>query len=299
MIAAGIDLGGSKIETRLFDEEWQLAHSRRRATPGDYGALLTALLEELRWIFETGGKVPVGLGTAGLLDPVSGHMIAANLPISGRNLLSDLDESWGPVSLVNDAQAFALSEAAFGAARGAKSAAGVILGTGVSAGFIGGDRLAGGYSAASGEVGHLAAPAHLVGQFDLPVHACGCGRTGCVETYISGPGLAGLARHMTGTELSSETIGKRRAEPALAPIWSLWCALTAEMLMGLVCTVDPEVIVLGGGLSRIVDVERDLGAALSRAQIAGLRTPEIRIAEGGDASGARGAALAAWQAAHG
>jgi N-acetylglucosamine kinase len=159
-----------------------------------------------------------------------------------------------------------------------------------------GGRLIGGHANIGGEFGHAPLPADLILKHDLPVVACGCGRNGCVETLVSGPGLTRIADRITGRPMTPiEIVDARQTDEAVAQVWAIWCALVAETMMLLVTTVDPELIVLGGGLSNIPDVTTDLTLALRSAQISGFAVPRIERAQGGDASGARGAAIAAWQ----
>ncbi len=300
MIAAGIDLGGTKIEAQLFAPDWSVAHHRRIDTPRDYPGLVAAMAEQVAWADEASGKtIPVGIAAAGLVNPETGHAYTANLPATGKPFPADIAAAAGrPVTYVNDCRALALSEATFGAGRGMSPVAGLILGTGIGGGVAVGGRLLAGHSLTGGEFGHFTLSAHLLEKHALPVHRCGCGRSGCTETYLSGPGLARLAGALTGRPLSSREIVEGRAgDPDLARVWQVWCELAAEMIVTLVFTIDPEVIVLGGGLSQARGIADDLSAATQRAQLPGFRIPAIRVAQGGDASGARGAAYAACQEA--
>ncbi|MGL4237144.1 ROK family protein, partial [Tabrizicola sp.] len=134
----------------------------------------------------------------------------------------------------------------------------------------------------------------------LPILKCGCGRTGCTETYLSAPGLARITSLVSGQVHTPEAIvAGRSTTPAFARAWNIWLDLATEFLMTLCLTLDPEVIVLGGGLSRAPGLTQDLTQRLAKATLPGFPIPAIRLAEGGDASGARGAALhAANEAAH-
>lgn len=298
MIAAGIDLGGTKIEAQVFAPDWTVAHRRRIDTPRDYDALVAAMAGQIAWARGVaGGALPVGIAAAGLVNPGTGHAYTANLPATGRPFPADIAAAAGqPVAYVNDCRALTLSEAVFGAARGLTPVVGLILGTGVGGGVAVGGRLLAGHGAVGGEFGHFAAPAHVVAAHGLPVHLCGCGRMGCTETYIRGPGLSRLARDLIGRDLTPPQIAAEKAtDPQVARVWAVWCDLVAELLMTLTFTIDPAAVVLGGGLSQIAGLADDLGAALARAQLPGFRIPRILIAQGGDASGARGAAYAALQ----
>jgi predicted NBD/HSP70 family sugar kinase len=118
---------------------------------------------------------------------------------------------------------------------------------------------------------------------------------GCIETYISGPGLVRLAKHILGTDLTTAEIAARR-DIDTAPVWRVWCDFSADLLHSLTLTADPDLIVLGGGLTHITGLVEDLSSAARRAQIGDFSVPEIVLAQGGETSGARGAAYAAWQA---
>lgn len=297
MIAAGIDLGGSKIEAQVFAPDWSVVAKRRVETPKDYEGLVACTSELIDWVEAAAGKpVPVGISAAGLVSP-DGLALTANLPATGRAFQADLEAAAGTsVCILNDCRAFTLSEAIFGAAKGGDPAVGLILGTGIGGGVTMAGRLVAGHALVGGEFGHVQAPAAVIAAHRLPIFTCGCGRVGCVETYVSGPGLSRLAQALTRRDLSAEQIARAKSDdPELAKVWSLWCEIMAELLMALIVTIDPEVIVLGGGLSRIAGVADDLSAALAKAQFRHFPIPRIALAEGGDASGARGAAYLAWQ----
>lgn len=296
MIAVGIDLGGTKIETQVFGADWQIAAQQRVATPGTYDALVAALAAQIGWAAsQAGADLPVGIGAAGLVNPATGLALTANLCASGRPLPHDIAAAAGrPITYVNDCRALALSEAVFGAGRGQHTVMSLILGTGVGGGVTVGGALPVGPSHAGGEYGHTSAPAHLVAAHALPVVTCGCGRPGCIETYIAGPGLQRLARHLTGQTATPADIAAHK-DAEMAGVWTLWCDLVADLLRSLTLTLDPDIVVLGGGLSRIAGVVPDLTAALDRARMGDFTVPPIVLAEGGDTSGARGAAYAAWQ----
>ena len=298
MIAAGIDLGGTKIEAQVFDADWKTAARRRVDTPKDYPTLVAALADQVRWCeAEAGAALPTGIGAAGLVNPATGLALTANICASGKPLPGDIAEAVGrPIPYYNDCRALALSEAVFGIGRGHRGVMSLILGTGVGGGFALDGHLTPGPTHTGGEYGHTSASAALVTAHGLPVHRCGCGRDGCIETYIAGPGLSRLAAHMTGTAYAPpDLVARRTTDPKAQATWDLWLALTADLLRNLVLTVDPDIIALGGGLSRIDGVAEDLSAALQAAQLGDFAIPPIRLAEGGDTSGARGAAYAAWQ----
>ncbi|NCO87125.1 MAG: ROK family protein [Rhodobacterales bacterium] len=300
MIAAGIDLGGTKIEAQVFAPDWSRTERRRIDTPRDYGALVAAMANQIAWAEGVAGRaLPVGISAAGLVNPLTSLAFTANLPATGHPFPADIAGAAGrPVTYVNDCRALTLSEAVFGAARGMTPVAGLILGTGVGGGVAVDGRLIPGPAAVGGEFGHTPAPAHLVLAHGLPVLRCGCGRMGCIETYVAGPGLTRIAAHVTGRALTPPEVAAQRAtDPAVAQVWDIWCAFVAELLITLTFTIDPQAVVLGGGLSQIADLTDDLSAALRAAQLPGFAIPLILLAQGGDSSGARGAAYAALQEA--
>ena len=299
MNAIGIDLGGTKMEAQVFDDAWSVAVRRRRETPKDYADLVTELADLIRWAdAQTSGTVPVGIGAAGLVNPKTGLALTANLVATGQLFPADIARTIGrPVTYMNDCRALALSEAIFGQGKGRRTVMALILGTGVGGGIAVDGAILQGPTHTGGEFGHTSAPAHLVAKHDLPIWRCGCGRMGCIETYIAGPGLVRLAKHILGTDLTTVEIAARRNIDT-GPVWQVWCDFSADLLHSLTLTADPDLIVLGGGLTHIDRLVEDLSAAARRAQIGDFSVPEIVLAQGGETSGARGAAYAAWQAHH-
>ena len=298
MGAIGIDIGGTKIELQVFDRAWGRIARDRRPTPADYAGLLEAVAELVGSAQAAHGPLPVGISAAGLVDRRSGLAITANLPATGRPFPADLAARLGQrVAFINDCQAMALSEARLGAGRGHRRVAGLILGTGVGMGVVTDGALEVGGCGVLGEVGHIALPAAVMQRHGLMARRCGCGRIGCYETLLSGLGLVRLAHDLTGQTLGAPEIAQGRAcEPALAHVWSVWCDIAAELLVSIVVGYDPDCIVLGGGLSGVDGLCADLTQALLRADFPCLVPPVMIASEGGDATGARGAALAATQA---
>lgn len=300
MIAAGLDLGGTKIEAQIFDSDWKCVDRRRISTPGEYGALVLALAEQIAWAEGRAGRrdLPVGISAAGLVNPLTGLALTANLAATGRPFPQDITKNVGrPVTYINDCRALTLSEAIFGAARGRRTAVGLILGTGIGGGVAVEGRLLPGPTATGGEFGHFALPAGPVVARGLPVIRCGCGQMGCTETLIAGPGMTRIAEVLTGRSLTPPEIAAARHEPGVAPVWTAWTELLAELVKTLILVVDPDCIVLGGGLSKIDGLVPALDAALRKIQLPGFGIPALLLAEGGDASGARGAAYWAVQEA--
>jgi predicted NBD/HSP70 family sugar kinase len=300
MIAAGIDLGGTKIEAQVFDPDWHAQSRRRVETPRTYPELVSIMAETVAWIDSQAPGLPIGVSSAGLINPATGLALTANLPATGHPFPADLQSATGrPIRFVNDCRALTLSEAVFGAAKGQSPAIGLILGTGIGGGIAIDGHLIEGPSATGGEFGHFPLSAVPVTQHGLPVLKCGCGRTGCTETLLAGPGLTRIAQAKTGRTLTPPQIAEsRKTDPAVAECWSIWLDLLTDLLITLTLTVDPACIVLGGGLSQIPGLLDDLRPRLAAAQLTGFKVPQLRIAEGGDASGARGAAWAAWSDVH-
>lgn len=295
MLAIGVDIGGTKIATQVFDDQWTPFVKPRVQTLQDYDELLHVLKSEVAWARAQGAvDAPVGIAAPGLVNARSGLLFAANLCASGRAFPADIAQALGtPITYLNDGRAQAVSEACLGAGKDYRRVMALILGTGVGGGYVVDGHVAPAPQTPVGEFGHIAAPARLIAQNDLPLLPCGCGRMGCIESYIAGPGLVRLAQHMTGATLTAEEIAERR-QHAMRPVWQVWCALVADLLCTAVLTLDPDVITLGGGLSKVPGVIADLTAAAEDAILEGVSLPPLVLAEGGDASGARGAAYAAW-----
>lgn len=300
-VAAGIDLGGTKIEAQVFDADWRVLDRRRVATPADYPGLVAAMAEQIGWLEGlTNRALPVGISAAGLVNPATGLALTANLAATGQPFPADIAAAAGrAVTYVNDCRALTLSEAVFGAARGMSPVVGLILGTGIGGGVAVNGKLLAGKADVGGEFGHFGLAASVVAQYGLPVLRCGCGRMGCTETLIAGPGMGRIALALTGNALTPPQIAAARHQPGLRQVWQVWLELLAEMVMALSLVIDPDCVVLGGGLSKIDGLTEALEPVLRRAQLPGFAIPRLLVAEGGDASGARGAAYAALQSAGG
>ena len=251
----GIDLGGTKIELLALDADGRECLRRRVPTPqGDYAATLQAiraLVEAAEQ--ELGGRASVGLGTPGSASPRDGRMRNANSTcLNGRPLARDLEALLNrPLRFANDANCLALSEAVDGAAAGAGLVFAVILGTGVGGGLAAHGRVLNGHNGIAGEWGHNPLPSPTSGE--VPAPPCYCGRNGCIETWLSGPGLTRDHAAVTGAALAPEAIVASAAAGDVA------CEATlqryedrlARALAGVINLLDPQVIVLGGGLSNL------------------------------------------------
>ena len=288
----GIDVGGTKIEAVLLDGAGAVALRERIATPRDYRATVAAIARLVARIDAScGGSPPVGIGTPGAWVAATHTMKNCNSTwLNGEPLLDDLNEALdGRVRIANDANCFALSEALAGAGRGAEVVFGVILGTGVGGGIVVNGRLLAGANAIAGEWGHTplpyfrADPATLEVERRLPDRPCYCGRVNCVETFLSGPGLATTHGVLTGAPAAAENI------PESAPSVDLYVAMLARALAQIVNVLDPDIIVLGGGVSNIARLTKDVPRLLPRYGFSYEgRTALVRAAHG-DASGVLGA----------
>ena len=152
---------------------------------------------------------------------------------------------------INGSRAFALSEAVFGVAKGYRSVVGLTIGTGGGSTYNGVFLNDG--TGMGGEFGHISAPGHIIKGFKLPILRCGCGKIGCIETLVSGPGMTRIAYALTGQSLTPTQINRcRYSKPHIAKVWDIWCALLSELCLIIDCNINPDVIVLGGGF-RICD----------------------------------------------
>jgi len=290
----GIDLGGTKIEIVALATDGGERLRRRIPTPqGDYAATLAAVAGLVRQAeAELGTRARIGIGTPGSLSPWNGLVRNANSTcLNGQPLKQDMEALLGrEIRIANDADCFAASEALDGAAAGAKSVFGVILGTGVGGGIVIDGHLLQGANAVAGEWGHIPLP--LPDASDLPLPPCYCGRAGCLETYLSGPGLAADHARRHGGQLDAETIA-RAAAAGDADCEATLQRYEDRLARGLAMVInllDPEVIVLGGGLSRLSRLYTHVPERWMRHVFSdGVRTA-LRPAMHGDASGVRGAA---------
>ena len=296
----GVDLGGTKIEAVALDRDGQERGRRRVPTPrGRYGATLaaiTTLVEGLER--ESGEPARVGIGMPGALSPATGLVKNANsVWLNGRPLRQDLERLLHrPLRFANDANCFALSEARDGAGEGAPVVFGVILGTGTGGGVVVHGRVLGGPNAVAGERGHNPLPWPRPGEW--PGAACYCGRTGCVETFLSGPGVSRDHRESTGEELDATTIAARAADGDAACEATLgrYEERLARALATVVNLLDPDVIVLGGGLSNLTRLYAGVPERWGAWVFSDRVDTALRPPKHGDSSGVRGAAWL-WDAA--
>lgn len=286
----GIDLGGSQIEAAVIDATGGLVLRRRIVTPaGDYAGTIAAIRTLVLGIErEIGADCVVGIAMPGSISPTTGLVRNANSTcLNGMRFDRDLAAALGrPVRLANDANCFALSEATDGAASGARCVFGVILGTGVGGGIvIDGSPLIG-RNAIAGEWGHNPLP--WPGDDERPGRPCYCGKSGCIETFLSGPGLvADYGGGMTGAAIVAAA---QAGESAAAAALARYVDRLARALAGVINILDPDAIVLGGGLSQIASLYDELPRAWVRYVFSDRVATRLLPPRFGDSSGVRGAA---------
>ena len=307
----GVDLGGTKIEAIALGDDGECLARRRIAAPrGDHAATLRAVAGLVAAIeSETGRRGSVGCGTPGAISPFDGRLRNANSTwLNGRPLDRDLAEALGrPVRIANDADCFTLSEATDGAGRGAGSVFGVILGTGCGGGIAVRGQLLSGPNAIAGEWGHNPLPwprsgpqpgSHPDSQWpdsqwdEMPGPPCYCGRRGCIETFVSGPGMADDHARVSGQRLDPPAIlaAASNGDADARATLERHADRLARALASVINLLDPEVIVLGGGLSNLPHLyERLPGLIRPWLFCDGIAT-RILPPLHGDSSGVRGAA---------
>lgn len=293
-IAAGIDLGGTKSELRIFNASWECIHLERTQTPQTYSTLLDLLEAQLQHAIDR--NIPFGIGTAGLFR-ADGTILSPNMIANGHRLTRDIQARIGRnFPIINDASALALSEAVFGAGKGARKVISLVIGTGVGGGEVINGELSANVSGVGTEYGHIPIPAHLAHSCDLPLLRCGCGRMACFEPYLSGPGFAKWASSRIGQSLTTFDLASQIGQSEqVDDAWAIWHKLLTQLLLSLTHTSDPDCFVIGGGMSNIDGLIPRINQSLSDAQYPGFTVPDVFLAEAGDASGARGAAYDAWQ----
>jgi fructokinase len=290
----GIDLGGTKIASVVLADDGQVTWQRRMPAPqGDYRATVEALaglVETAERELET--MCTVGIGIPGAVSPATGRIKNANSTwLNGQPLSQDLDRRLDrEVRLANDANCLAISEATDGAAAGAEVVFGVILGTGTGGGVVVRERVVTGANAIGGEWGHNPLPWPT--DDERPGPPCYCGQRGCLETFLSGPGLAADYRRRGGTVDRSETVVERAsAGEALArETLDVWEGRLARALATIVNVLDPHVIVIGGGLSALDRIYTNVPTLWGRWIFSDHVATRMVRAKHGDASGVRGAA---------
>lgn len=291
----GIDLGGTKIEAVALDESGRELTRQRVATPvGDYEGTLHAVNGLVQWV---AGKIDddytVGIGTPGALSRATGLLKNSNSTcLNGKPIFRDLELLIGrPIKMANDANCFALSEATDGAAAGASVVFGVIVGTGTGGGIVVNGAIVTGPNAIAGEWGHNQLP--WMNDGECPGPHCYCGRRGCIETFLSGLGMSKDHMNATGEELQPEEIVSRALHG------DQQCNLTlnryedrmARSLANVINILDPDVIVLGGGMSKIARLYENVPKLWSPYVFSDRVETRLFPPHHGDSSGVLGAAM--------
>ncbi|GIX21789.1 MAG: N-acetylglucosamine kinase [Gammaproteobacteria bacterium] len=290
----GIDLGGTKISGIVLDGDGRVLEHRRVPTPrGRYEDIVeavAALVETLERA--AGAPCRVGVATPGAASPATGLLRNANsTELNGRPFQADLAARLRrPVRIANDANCFALSEAVDGAAAGAEVVFGVIVGTGTGGGIVVGGRVLTGVNAVAGEWGHNPLP--WPRDDERPGPPCYCGRRGCIETFLSGPGLAAAYAAAGGERVDAATVAARAeaGEARAAAVLAGYVERMARALAHVINLLDPDVIVLGGGLSKIAALYRDVPARWGDWVFSDVVATRLVPPRHGDDSGVRGAA---------
>ncbi|WP_440873674.1 ROK family protein [Thalassotalea sp. PLHSN55] len=295
-VTYGLDIGGTKIEIGLFDHQFELMDSWRVSTPThDYNEFLQAIAD---LIFEadkrTGQQGSIGIGMPGILDK-NALVKSANVHCAtGKPIVTDLEMLLGrSVAVANDCRLFALSESCGGAGDKHPIVYGAIIGTGAGGGLCLHNKLYQSSNNIAGEYGHLPASGHLLAKYNLPVRECGCGLTGCSEAYIAGPGLGWLYNHFgSGTFSTIQFVcDLRDKNPIALKTFACYMEFLGSAFSTLVLSYDPDVIVVGGGLSKIEEIIDALPNAINAHLFDGVESPVISSAVFGDSSGVRGAAI--------
>ena len=281
----GIDLGGTKTEIAALEGTREVLR-RRVATPRDYDGTVAAIRQ---LVLESGVDAPVGIGIPGT-ETADGLVKNANSTwLNGRPLRADLESALGRrVRLANDANCFALSEATDGAGAGASVVFGVIAGTGVGGGVAVDGKVIGGAHGVGGEWGHIPLPAMTEAE-RADSRRCYCGKRDCLETWASGPALSAELERLTGRKMTMEEIAASNGAQEQA-LMARHADRLARGLATVVNILDPDVIVLGGGLSNIARLYEDLPPLVERYGFTLGAPPKIVKNRHGDSSGVRGAA---------
>lgn len=293
----GIDLGGSKIGGILLASDGTVLAERRLSTPaGDYAGTLDAIAGLVAALENSIGeqrhRASIGIGMPGAISPATGRVKNANSTwLNGKEFDRDIEARLKrPVRIANDANCFAVSEAHDGAAAGMHCVFGVILGTGVGGGIAIGGQVLTGANAIAGEWGHNPLPAPH--ESESPGPACYCGRHGCLETWLSGPGLAADHRNATGETLAAPAIVALANDGDAAAIATMdrYTDRLARGLASVINILDPDAIVLGGGLSEIATLYTDVPERWGRYVFSDRIDTALLAPKHGAASGVRGAA---------
>jgi fructokinase len=297
----GVDLGGTKIEALALNVRGEVMARERVPTPqGDYAATVLAIRDLIEHVEHTLGiftaeaalKIPLGVGIPGALSPHTGRVQNANSTVLiGEALDQDLSRALQrPVRLANDANCFALSEAMDGAAADAAVVFGVIVGTGTGGGVVVHKQVLSGPNAIAGEWGHNPMPWPQADE--QPGPDCYCGKQGCIETFLSGPGLAADHLRVAGQSRRADQLSQQALKGDVGAGASLerYAQRMARALASVINVLDPDVIVLGGGLSNLEFLYERVPQLWDEWVFAPAVRTQLRPPKHGDSSGVRGAA---------
>jgi len=294
MIRIGVDFGGTKIEVAALDEAGTFKARLRKPNPGDYDGAVAAVRDLVAEVERELGlrEAPVGVGMPGSLSPKDGRMRNANsVWLNGKPFKDDLESALGrQIRMENDANCFALSEALGGAADGAGVVFGAILGTGCGGGVVVRGKTVEGANRIGGEWGHTPLPWPTRDEF--AAHTCWCGRSNCLETWISGTGFHEDYERTTGVRLDGQAIvaRARKGEPAASGALDRYVDRLGRALAVVCDILDPDAIVFGGGMSNTDELYARVPPVVTRYAFSDVFVTPIRPAKYGDSSGVRGAA---------
>jgi predicted NBD/HSP70 family sugar kinase len=291
LLRIGVDLGGTKIAVCALEGDREIDRRRVPTPKDDYAATvgaLCALVESLER--DLGRRGTVGIGHPGSVSPRTGlHRNANSTCLNGHDLRSDIAARLGrDVRCANDADCLALSEAADGAGAGAGCIFAVILGTGVGGGVVVDGRILTGPNRIGGEWGHNPMPGEC--DAELRARSCYCGKSGCIEQFLSGPAIEAEYARASGSERPLAEIAARGSDPHARAVVDRMMGRLGRALAVVCNTIDPDVLVLGGGVSNIAELYTRLPGAISPHVFGDAFSTPVRQARFGDASGVRGAA---------
>ena len=295
MLRLGLDIGGTKIEAQLLDAQRTCLKKQRIPTPSqNYSTFLDSISSLVsHYRTECNQSFSIGIGLPGAISPDTGRIKNSNILIlNGQDLRADLEQLLGQtVALANDADCFALSEAVDGAGKDGRTVFGVIIGTGCGGGVVVNKQLLSGPNAIAGEWGHNPLPGYSPEQ-DGPAQPCYCGRNNCLERFVSGTGFTTRFNQRYDTQLTAAEIiaAKENGDIKAEEHYQHLVNALARSLGSVINVIDPHVIVLGGGLSNVDSLYRDLPAALLPYIFSDRCNTRIVKAKHGDSSGVRGAA---------
>jgi fructokinase len=284
----GVDIGGTKIDAIVFDKADKIIFEKRVDTPKDYEPMIAAIAS----LVKEAGQASVGIGAPGSANPATGIWRNSNFVASnGKPMARDLEAAIGqPIRIENDANCFALSEARDGAGAGYNSVAFFTIGTGLGGGLVINGEIIRGANAEAAEFGHTSLP--WMTPEDWPPVPCFCGKAGCAEMYVSGTGLIGDYKRVVGLELTGPEIiararaGEAAANAALKRLQNRFARICAQILN----VIDPDVFVMGGGLSSLPELVEELPPHIARYTFSGEAKAKVLRAKHGGNSGVRGAA---------